>query len=206
MSIDEEHGQKAPTAPANGLRRRVIFELDPGQLPLLEKAKERHGSTRAALIAALGTEAEAQELRDRLKEAEERLAKAERSAARQRDKKAKGGRHKPAPPKPSERERKLLAELESARKVQAEEAERSRRELGEYAEALEERDVEIAELGELAVDWLFCARCGDWVPPEGWVWQDLEDGGSYAFHGDCGDHKPGLVASSRLASRDEDAP
>ncbi len=65
MSIHRKPGQKPSFAASDGLRRRVIFELDPSQLPLLEAVRERHGSTRAGLIAALEAEGSVQELRER---------------------------------------------------------------------------------------------------------------------------------------------
>jgi len=61
-------------------RRRVVFELDAEQLPVLEAAERRHGTKREALIAALAAEASAAEVAERADRAEKALAKAERSA------------------------------------------------------------------------------------------------------------------------------
>jgi hypothetical protein len=202
MSIHQKHGHKPGFAATTGLRRRVIFELDPSQLPLLEAVRERHGSTRAGLIAALEAEGGTQELLKRAEAAEERLAKAEQAAkGRQRQDKASAKKEEQAQAKAAERERKLNAELKSARREQAEAKEQSRQEEEDYEEAIEELNEEISELRERSADWLFCARCGEWVGPEDWAWQKLEGGGRYAFHRDCGDHKPGLLPSSWLAKR-----
>jgi hypothetical protein len=168
----------------------------------LEAVRERHGSARAGLIAALEAEASAQELRERAEAAEERLAKAERAAKRrQEEKKAGAKQDKQALAKAAERERALAAELKRARHEHAEAQEHARQEEEDYEEALEELKEEVSELRKHSADWLFCARCGEWIGPEGWAWQKIEGGGRYAFHRDCGDHKPGLLPSSRLAQR-----
>ena len=67
-------------------RRRIVFELDADQLPLLEAAQERHGSKRAALIAALLAEASAVGLAERAEAAEAapRQGKARRRRAARR--------------------------------------------------------------------------------------------------------------------------
>jgi vacuolar-type H+-ATPase subunit I/STV1 len=201
MSMHPEPGQKAPKATASGLRRRVIFELDPEQLPLLEAVRERHGSTRAGLVAALEAETGAQELRQRAEAAEERLQRAERAAKRREQGKASAKHQDEALAKRAERERELAAELKSARKEHAEAEKLYRQEEEGYEEALEELKEELSDLQARAVDWLFCARCGEWVAPEDWAWQRIESGGRYAYHRDCGDHKPGLLPSSWLAQR-----
>ncbi len=202
MSIHQKPAHKPTFAAPGGFRRRVIFELDPSQLPLLEAVRERYGSTRAGLIAALEAEGGTQELLERAEAAEERLAKAEQAAkGRQRQDKAIAKKEEQAQAKTAERERKLSAELKSARREQAEAKEQSRQEEEDFEEALEELNEEVSELRERSADWLFCARCGEWVGPEDWAWQKLEGGGRYAFHRDCGDHKPGLLPSSWLAQR-----
>jgi hypothetical protein len=205
MSIQPKPGQKPAFAPANGLRRRVIFELDPEQLPLLEAVRQRHSSTRAALIASLEAEAQVAELRERAEAAEKRAQKAEQEKAARTGKRQKeeatARQLKGAVAEAKERERALSAELKRAREEHAEVETKARREEADYEEALEELQEELAELRERAVDWLFCARCGQWVSPAEWTWQRLKDGGQYAYHRDCGDHKPGFSPSSWLAQR-----
>ena len=72
---------KAGISPGKDLfRRRIVFELDADQLPLLEAAQERHGSKRSALIAALLAEAGAVDLAARAEAAEAALAKAKGAA------------------------------------------------------------------------------------------------------------------------------
>jgi hypothetical protein len=61
MDMHEMPGHRGDSTGKGLLRRRVVFELAPEQLPLLEAAQERHGSKRAALIAALEAEAVAAE-------------------------------------------------------------------------------------------------------------------------------------------------
>ena len=61
-------------------RRRIVFELDAEQLPLLEAARERHGSMRAALIAGLRAETGAAGITERAEKAEAALGKAKSAA------------------------------------------------------------------------------------------------------------------------------
>lgn len=46
-----------PTNQRSRLRCRVVVELDPDELVLLDRATERHGTKRAAIVAALIQEA-----------------------------------------------------------------------------------------------------------------------------------------------------
>jgi DNA repair exonuclease SbcCD ATPase subunit len=205
MSIEPKPGHKPAFAGTSGLRRRVIFELDEAQLPLLEGVRERYSSTRAALIAALEAEAQLSELRERAETAERRAEKAEsekalRTAKRQRDE-SDAKRAKGQLADAEERARALESELKEARAQHAEVQKEASREEEDYEEALQELKEEASELSERAVDWLYCARCRQWVAPEGWAWQRIKGGGSYAYHRECGDHKPGLSPSSWLAQR-----
>lgn len=205
MSIHRKPGHTPAFAGVSGLRRRVIFELDPEQLPLLDAVRERHSSTRAALIAALEAEGELTELRERLEQAEQRAEKAEkekaaRAAKRQKDDgAAKRLTEQLAGAKG--RAADLEAELKEARGQHALAKSEARREEEGYEEVLAELKDEVAELKEREVDWLYCARCRQWVPPKGWAWQRIKGGGRYAYHRECGDHKPGLTPSSWLAQR-----
>lgn len=190
------------SVPRGSLRRRVVFELEEGQLPLLEQAEARHGSKRAALLAALAAEGTVAELAERTERAEAELARRARGAER-----AKKGR--------AEGEAKLKRELDAAKKklAKAEDAlskahqagaegeAELRREVQELSERLAESEAEITELSSRAVDWLFCQRCGRWIGPEEWEWGEFEEGGSYAYHASCGDHEEGLKGSSWLAQR-----
>jgi hypothetical protein len=181
------------------LRRRIVFELTPDQLPLLEAAEGRHGSKRGAIIAALRAEAEIDGLR-------QALARAERAAEAA-----------PTVPKPKRdpaaaKQRRELEQVTAKLREREDELRSLRRELRSANDALgeervaydglaEQHERNIADLEERAVDHLFCARCGAWVPPSEWAWTRAEDG-HYAHHDGCGDHGPGLMgASSWLAFR-----
>ena len=74
VDTNEKPGQSRHSAGKEPFRRRVVFELDAEQLPLLEAAEARHGSKRAALIAALATEGGAAELLERAERAEAQVA------------------------------------------------------------------------------------------------------------------------------------
>ena len=202
MSMHEKPGLSPGSARANGLRRRIVFELEPGQLPMLEEAERRHGSKRAALLAALAAEAQVQESGARAEEpkaqASKQDKKAERKLAEQAKEIAKLKRDLAS-------EKKTLAERESelakAQKQGEASSGRWSEERAELQEALEERDEEVAELSELAVNQLYCGRCGEWAAPEDWAWQLVKGKGSYAYHRSCGDHGPGLMSSPSWLAR-----
>jgi len=207
MSIHAKPGD----GPANdGFRRRVIVELTVEELPLLDAARERHGTIRQAVLEALRATGELEGLRSQLAKAEAetaRACKAEGSGSAQ-------ARHA------LERERKTIAKLErdlknanealSGRKrdvAACGEAQRRteqlERELERVEAALEDRESEIELLQERAVDDLYCARCDQLVPPEEWAWRDTREG-RLAYHEGCGDHGPGILgAASWLAHRCE---
>lgn len=205
MSIAPKPRQKtaeAADAPAKGLRRRVIFELDAEQLPLLDGIRERHGSTRAGLIAALEAEAAGGELGTQLAAAKARAEQAERALSRGKKEASTARRKGDTEAKAAAEEQEALAaELEHLRRQLAEAEEEARQGKADYEEALGEFREEISELEEHAVEWLFCARCTEWVSAAEWVWEPTEGGGHYAYHERCGDHKPGLMPSSWLAQR-----
>ncbi len=206
MSITPDPGKTPERAP---LRRRVIVELTVEELPLLEAARMQHGTTRRAVLEALRSAGEVEDLRARLARAE---TQTKASRARRADKENEE-RTQPAA------ERKRIAELErevkraddalaaaAAEQGKAQDcAERLESDLEELAQALEERGTEIDALHERAVDELYCARCEQLVPPEEWSWRAAKGGsGSVAYHERCGDHGPGILgASSWLALRDD---
>ena len=202
MSIEPKTGHRSAIAPAKGLRRRVIFELDAEQLPLLDGIRERHGSTRAGLIAALEAEAAGGELGTQLAAAKARAEQAKRALERGKKEASTARRKGDTEAKAAVEDRKALAaELEDLRRQLAEAEEEARQSEADYEEALEEFREEVSDLEERAVEWLFCARCGEWVSAGEWIWEPIEGGGQYAYHERCGDHKPGLLPSSWLAQR-----
>jgi hypothetical protein len=199
MDTNEKPGQSPPLpgqSPARGtLRRRIVFELEEDQLPLLEAAEARHGSKRAALLAALAAEPEAADLRERAERAEAEVARKERGAEKAKKGKAEG-------------EAKLQRELDAAKRKLAK-AEKAgadgdaelRQQIDDLGERLADAEEELADLRPSAVDWLPCNRCGKWAAPEDWEWVELEESGSYAYHRPCGDHDESIKGSSRLAQR-----
>lgn len=205
MDTNGKPGKTPPlpgqSPPRGALRRRVVFELEEGQLPLLEQAEARHGSKRAALLAALEAEGRAAELLERTERAEAELARQARGAERAKKGKAEG---EVKLKRELDATKKKLAKAEGAlakaHQVSADGEAELRRE-AELSERLAESEEEITELSPRAVDWLFCQRCKQWVGPEEWEWEEFEDGGSYAYHAPCGDHAEGIKGSSWLAQR-----
>ncbi len=200
MSMHQIPGQDPGT---ERLRRRIVFELTPEQLPLLQEAEHRHGSKRAALVAALAAEAEVEEMRAQVSKAEAKATKptkeAERAAAGHAKTIAKLERELEGAQKAlAERQRDLaLARDESKTSKESWEADRE-----ELLGALSDRETELAELVDRAVDELYCGHCGKWAPPGQWAWKWVKGKGSYAYHRSCGDHAPGLMsAASWLARR-----
>jgi hypothetical protein len=207
MSMHEESPAEPGTSPASRLlRRRVVFELTEQQLPLLHAAEARHGSKRAALLAALEAETRLDAVEKELTAAQRALTKTNAAVTREsgRDDKAKAR---------LERELKQAraalkqaeADLASARD-DASSADRDHAdERDELYEAIDAQQERIADLEERAVDSLYCARCGKWAQPEQWAWATARNGGEYAFHEPCGDHGPGILGQppSWLASREQ---
>lgn len=196
----DTNGEPGQSGARGSLRRRVVFELEEGQLPLLEAAEARHGSKRAALLAALGAEADAEELRGRAEDAEAELARHKQGAG-EAGKGKEEAKLKRALAAAEKRLTKAEDALAAARKAGAEGEAALRREAEELEKALAERDEELKELRPRAVDWLFCARCGQWVGPEEWIWEEFGEDGSYAYHAPCGDHSEDRKGSSWLAQR-----
>lgn len=183
-------------------RRRIVFELDADQLPLLEAAQTRHGSKRAALIAALRAEADVVELTERAETAEAALAQAKSAAKGSSAAKEKAAKKLE---RDLEATRKQLAGREAElAKLGAEAKETSAEQRGELERTeaeIEELEAERAELMDRAVDRIFCNHCREWVAPADWKWQRVK-GGFYAYHGACGEHEPGVLsATSWLAQR-----
>src|SRR6266852_3480172 len=91
MSMHDDAGHsRARAGPAGLFRRRVIFEITSEQLPLLDAAEARHGSKRAALLAALQAEQRVDELQAALAKAEKKAgsdqkAKERRGAQQRKD-------------------------------------------------------------------------------------------------------------------------
>ncbi len=184
-------------------RRRIVFELDASQLPLLEAAEERHGSKRAALVAALHAEAAIGELTERAEAAEAALAKAKGAAKGSAATKEKAAKKLEGDLEATKKE--LAARERALAKLRAEGEEAAEAQRGDLARAkaeVEELEAEIDELSERAVDRIFCNHCREWAEPEEWEWQRVK-GGYYAFHSACGEHEPGgLRATSWLAQRE----
>jgi hypothetical protein len=206
MDTNRKPRQKAPvpgqSSPRGSLRRRVVFELEEGQLPLLEQAETRHGSKRAALLAALDAEARAAELVERAERAEAELERQARGTQKAEKGKALADTKLK---RDLEAAKRRLANAEAAaievRESGADEAAELRRQMEALGEQLAEWEEEVAELRPHAIDWLYCQRCGEWAGPEDWEWREFEEGGSYCFHAPCDDHGDERKGSSWLAQR-----
>lgn len=186
---------------AEPLRRRVIVELRPDEIPLLAAAETRHGTKRAAFVRALEAESRLQAIEEELALARSKLAALEKEVATEQAARA-------SEEKAHERSVAKLAVLKrdaakfKAGRVSAEgDAHGLSLRVRELENELAEREEEIAELERIAFGHLFCARCKAWAPEKEWAFREGE-GGEYAYHRPCGDHGPGLLeASSRLAWR-----
>jgi chromosome segregation ATPase len=180
------------------LRRRIIVELTPEELPLLEAAERRHGGKRAAMLAGLRADAEALARHTREAEADEKTA---RAAAKRADSEATA-------------HAALLAECASlkaslatrTRERDAATAETQRLETNAQAAFREAQDQyaaffeDIAALEDRLPASLYCARCEEWVPESQWTWRaDGED--EIAYHTPCGDHGPGMLSNATWLAR-----
>ena len=174
------------------LRRRVIVELTPEELPLLEEAERRHGTKRQAIVSALEVASRGVELEQELTGAQAEVARLKEELKTLRKEQAD-----------SEKARERLArELKKARGELAsvkESAGSSSRKSDLRAQGLErllsDREGEIKELEEQIFDRFFCCRCGTWVSPDDFAWTRSE-GGAYAYHRACGDHGPEVMKPS----------
>ncbi len=154
------------------LRRRVIVELTPEELPLLEAAERRHGTKRAAILAGLRAEATATA-----------TARGGRQGVRRDAALAEATRERDAA-------RAEVASLED-RLARAEDArERDRK---THAD-------EITVLTARIPEALYCARCDSWVPEERWSWTTGPEV-DYVYHTDCGDHGAGVLAGASWLAR-----
>lgn len=184
-----------------GLRRRVIVELTPQELPLLDRAERQAGSKRAAVVAGLRALEHASETAARI-EAAERERDEARTAARA------GARTEPAS------SRRAREEAEAARADAERERDAACAQLDEVLVRAEEDrasfeqevavcEEEIRTLRARQPSALYCARCDGWAPEVEWAWQEGADEREHAYHRPCGDRGPGLLgASSWLALRE----
>jgi hypothetical protein len=187
-------GKSATSTGAAGLRRRIVFELTVEELPLMDVAEARHGSKRAALLAALASLARAEELECDLIEAKHLLAAQGEQGERAAEAADRGGAKLARDLKSAQaalaRGERELAEARAA-------SERSMRETAEareeYEASIEDRDEEIAELAAQAFEHLFCARCGSWVGPDEWAQAPAAGDGACTYHERCGDHGSSIL-------------
>jgi hypothetical protein len=174
------------------LRRRVIVELTPAELPLLDEAERRHGTKRQAIVSALEAASRGVELEQQLAEAQAELTRLEAELETLRADQAAGEK---ARERLARDLKKARSELTSARESAGSSARGSEQRLQALERLLNEREGEIKELEEQIFDKLFCARCGTWVSPDDFAWTQCE-GGAHAYHLACGDHGPELMKPS----------
>ena len=187
----------SPLEPSR-LRRRVIVELTPDEVPLLDAAERRHGGKRAAMVAGLRAEADAvaSQARDQKAEtatarsvAEHKATDAKATAACVRTQK---GLEKTLAEVTRQRDRANaeIARLETRAQAAHEEAE------GQY-EALFE---DIQALEDQLPEALFCGRCKKWAPEYEWAWRADQEH-EVAYHETCGDHGPGVLTDATWLAR-----
>jgi hypothetical protein len=174
------------------LRRRVIVELTPAELPLLEEAERRHGTKRQAIVSALEVASRSAELERELTGAQVERARLEVELETLRKEQAAGEKVKE---RLSRDLKKARSELASARESAGSSSRSNDRKIRTLEQLLNEREADLSEFEGKLFQGLFCGRCGTWVSPENFAWTDTENG-AYAFHRDCGDHGPGLVKPS----------
>ena len=201
------HEKSQGSPPVSGLRRRIVVELKPDELPLLEEAEARHGSKRAGFLAALQALGRVGELESRLAELEQQTASptseresAERLAAtvKRLERELARAREKTAG---SQARAKQSSKAAKDAQADARRVRQLERRLAGLEELIEERDRDAEQLEAAMPSELFCGRCGEWVSEEEWCWRESDEG-EIAFHRACGDHGPGLLgASSWLAYR-----
>jgi hypothetical protein len=174
------------------LRRRVIVELTPQELPLLEEAERRHGTKRQAIVSALEAASQSAELEQELAgaQAERTRVEAELETLSVDQAAAEKARERLARDL-----KKARSELASTKESAGSSSRGSEQRLQALERLLDEREEEIKELEEQVFDKLFCARCGKWISPENFAWTDCE-GGAYAYHQACGDHGSELMKPS----------
>jgi hypothetical protein len=174
------------------LRRRVIVELTPAELPLLEEAERRHGTKRQAIVSALAVASQSAELERELTGAQVERARLEVELETLRKEQAAGEKVKE---RLSRDLKKARSELTSARESAGSSSRGNEQRLQALEQLLNEREGEITELEEQIFDKLFCARCGTWISSSDFGWTRRESG-AYAYHLACGDHGPGLMKPS----------
>lgn len=186
---------KKPTPEPLGspyLRRRVIVELTPAELPLLEEAERLHGTKRQAIVSALEAASHSAELEQELAGAQ---AEADRLEAELETARADQVAGEKVRERLARDLKKARSELTSAKESAGSSSRSSDLRAQGLERLLSEREREIKEFEEQIFDKLFCARCGTWVSPDDFAWTQRE-GGAYAFHRSCADHEPGLMKPS----------
>ena len=190
--------QTTSEAESTRLRRRVIVELTPDEVPLLDAAERRHGGKRAAVVAGLRAEADAVASRARDQKAEQQAtrAAAEREAAHAKAAAALAREQKALEKTLAELTRERdAANSEIARLEQRAEAAFTETQ-GQYAALFED----IQALEDQLPSSLFCGRCEKWTFEREWTWRP--DGkNEVAYHTPCGDHGPGVLTDATWLAR-----
>ncbi|HVA18919.1 MAG TPA: hypothetical protein VMU55_01950, partial [Solirubrobacteraceae bacterium] len=177
------------------LRRRVIVELTPDELPLLEAAERRHGGKRAAMLAGLRAEA------DGVARDAEAAEKTARATAKRADFEAEAHTAllaECASLKASlaTRTRERAAANDEIERLETKAQAAYREAQDQYAALFED----IAALEDRLPESLYCGRCEEWVPEAEWTWRaDGED--EVAYHTSCGDHGPGMLSNATWLAR-----
>jgi hypothetical protein len=177
---------------ASHLRRRVIVELTPAELPLLDEAERRHGTKRQAIVSALEAASQSAKVEQELAEAQAEVVRLKAELETLREDQAAGEK---ARERLARDLKKARSELTSTRESAGSSARGSEQRLQALERLLDEREGEIKGLEEQVFDKLFCARCGKWISPSDFGWTQGE-GGAYAYHGACGDHGSELMKPS----------
>ncbi len=191
--------QTSSPAEPTRLRRRVIVELTPDEVPLLEAAERRHGTKRAAVLAGLRAEADA------VASASARDQKAGHKATRAAaEREATNAKATAALVRKQHALEKQLAELTRERDAANSEIARLEdRAQAAYKEAQGQYQLlfeDIQALEDQLPRSLFCGRCEKWTPEREWTWRP-EGTNEVAYHTPCGDHGSGAFSNSSWLAR-----
>jgi hypothetical protein len=194
--------RRPPDPESTRFRRRVILELVPDEMKLLDQATTRYGTKRAALVACLRAEAEragspgaAGLAHDHPADAEARTRAADDHETRRTLEELRA------------EHTALVAQLAALRmerdEARAEVARLAACRDTEFAETREQYRLfaeDIAALEDRIPEALYCAHCNRWAPEDEWAWR--EDGtATVAHHAPCGDHGPGVLSAASWLAR-----
>ena len=191
--------QTSSEAEPSRLRRRVIVELTPDEVPLLDAAERRHGGKRAAMVAGLRADAEAAAATAHGKTAAEPPARATDTA--------KATHANDAQARVPRAQDRSKSSLPSARASAMRPTPRSRASKTAPWPPTRRPKVSTSCFSRTSPpsrtsspETLFCGRCERWAPEGEWAWR-ADGTHELAYHSPCGDHGPGVLSDATWLAR-----